>query len=279
MAEKQYLSTKTAYPKTRREDCVCNICRQTVQKLSDDHVPPKGTFKPGTIRVHCYPESHQGEIHRTHISHNGLKFRTICSSCNNNLGSMYDVHLKKFLNRLSSALSSPLILPNPLMIKGHPTAIIKAIMGHILAAKTDVCNGDADKATRDYLFNDNAILPSSIRLFCWYYPYGGTIIATDRIDADLINCGSVWYSVIKYYPLAFLLMSNGNGMSDPNVTELTKYNHNNEQEEIDIPIYLHKFPIDYPEGNAHNKHMARLVYDGRTDILTKPVWPIGKFAN
>lgn len=166
MVEKQYLSTKTAYPKTRREDCVCNICRQTVQKLSDDHVPPKGTFKPGTIRIHCYPESHQGEIHRTHISHNGLKFRTICSSCNNNLGSMYDVHLKKFLNRLSSTLSSPLILPNPLMIKGHPTAIIKAIMGHILAAKTDVCNGDADKATRDYLFNDNAILPSNIRLFC-----------------------------------------------------------------------------------------------------------------
>ena len=122
---------------------------------------------------------------------------------------MYDIHLKKFLNRLSSTLSSPLILPNPLMIKGHPTAIIKAIMGHILAAKTDVCNGDADKATRDYLFNDNAILPSNIRLFCWYYPYDGTIIATDRMDADLINGGSVWYSVLKYYPLAFLLMSNG----------------------------------------------------------------------
>ena len=269
IAENNSEQVQFAYPKTRRDDCVCNICLQTVQRLSDDHVPPKGTFKPGRIRIHCYPESHQGEIHHTQISHNGLKFRTICSDCNNRLGSMYDVHLKIFLNRVSSALSSPLILPSPLMIKGMPTAIIKAIMGHILAAKTGNCNSEADKAARQYLFNPKAILPENIRLFYWYYPHKGAVVSTDRIDTDLINGGSVWYSVLKYYPLAFLLMESGNGMSNPNITEITQFNHNDESEEVDLPLYLHYFPAGYPESNVFNKDMARLIVDGRTDILTE----------
>ena len=184
---------------------------------------------------------------------------------------MYDVHLKTFLNIVSSALSSQRTLPSPLMVKGKPTAIIKAIMGHILAAKTGNCNSDADEAARRYLFNEKAVLPENIRLFYWYYPHNGTIVSTDRIDADLVNGGSIRYSVLKYYPLAFLLMESGNGMSDPNITEITKYNHNDEEEETDLPVYLSYFPAQYPESNTYNDHMARLIVEGRTDIVTESI--------
>ena len=268
MGEGASNKVKLAYPKTRRDDCICNICRKEVPSLSDDHIPPKGAFKQGKIRIHCYPESHQGEKHVTAISHNGLKFRTICSDCNNLLGGSYDVHLNKFLNRVASTLSSPLILPSPLLIKGRPTAIIKAVLGHILAAKTGFCNSGVDRITREYLFDDNAVLPENVRVFFWYYPHSGTIISTDRLDADLLNGGSVLYSVLKYYPLAFLVMEKGNGMSDSHITELTKYNHNDLQKEVDLPVYLHYFPKYYPESNAYNNHMARLVVEDRTDIQT-----------
>lgn len=47
-------------------------------------------------------------------------------------------------------------------------------------------------------------------------------------------------------------MKKGNGMSDSHITELTKYNHNDLQEEVDLPVYLHYFPEYYPESNAYS---------------------------
>ena len=63
-------------------------------------------------------------------------------------------------------------------------------------------------------------------------------------------------------------MEQGNGMSDPHITELTKYNHDDPQEEMDLPVHLHYFLEYYPEFNVYNKHMARLVVEDRTDIQT-----------
>ena len=260
------MAEKKAYPKTIRDDNICNICQRVVGSLSEDHIPPKGAFKPGHMNAWCYPDGHKGEVHIRHKVNNGLVFKTICRECNSLLGGKYDVYLNDFLNRIQSILNTPIVLPNPLMIKCRPTAVIKAIMGHILASKTGFCNSEIDIVTREYLMNDEAVLPPDIHLYYWFYPYDGAIIATDRtVLSGLVNTQTAHYEVLKYFPLAFNLMYGGSTMTDPAFLDLTRWNSNDLTNEVEVPIYFHRIDPFFPEADKYNP--VSFVIEGRTDIL------------
>jgi len=107
------MDSKIRYPKTKREDNVCNICLRAVDRLSWDHVPPKGSYPPSHTLIMPYPEGSDGDINNRRYakSADGLKFQTLCKDCNSMLGSKYDKELNSFLNSIQSILRSPICIP------------------------------------------------------------------------------------------------------------------------------------------------------------------------
>ncbi len=68
------------YKKTKRSKIdQCNICLKT-KELSWDHVPPKGCSNFESVEITSFFEKYTGNASDNTIivSHNGLKYRTIC---------------------------------------------------------------------------------------------------------------------------------------------------------------------------------------------------------
>ena len=87
------------YLKVKREKTsYCNICGN-MDSLTWDHVPPQvgievTPLEQKTILQHLVSD---GSNKKYHISQNGLKFRTLCKKCNNELlGKKYDPILNEF---------------------------------------------------------------------------------------------------------------------------------------------------------------------------------------
>lgn len=183
------------------------------------------------------------------------------------LGSKYDKELNSFLNQLQRYLKSGLILPSIITIQAKPTLLIKAILGHILAAKTGFCDSEIDKEFRDYILNDSAVLSDKLKVYYWYYPYNNVIITTDKMPYDIESGQSAFFSVLKYYPLAFMTMwessSNVAGM-----VELTKFNNNDHNNFVALPIPFTELPADFPESTKYC-HLA-LVPSDHTDLMSFP---------
>jgi len=259
------MDSKIRYPKTKREDTVCNICLRTVNRLSWDHVPPKGSFLPSHTLTMPYPEGSDGDIIRYAKSVDGLKFQTLCKDCNSMLGSKYDKELNSFLNSIQSILRSPICLPELFHIKAKPTLIIKAVLGHILASKTGICSFEIDEYSRQFISNDDAILSSDIKVYYWYYPYDRVVITTDKMPYDIESGQIAHFSVLKYYPLAFMVMFQS--QANPGLFEdLTEYNTNNINTVADLPIRIHPYDWNFPESSKYCK--MSLVTDDHTDIVS-----------
>lgn len=252
------------YPKTTRDDCVCNLCQNTVPKLSEDHVPPKGWMKPRRVVVESYPEGSVDDEFRTHISNNGLSFKTLCSNCNNLLGARYDKALKEFTGNISKVIQSPLNVLNSFSVETQPTLVTKAVLGHILAAKTGDCNTTIDNEIRQYVLSINTVLSPKIKLYYWYYPYDTAVISLDKMTCDLSDGCHAYFSVLKYYPVAFLMMYES-GMEDKRYCELTKYIRKREDVKVRVPFKLFDVPPTFPESSKYSK--CCLVPVGHTDLI------------
>lgn len=236
------------YTKTRRTDNICNICgKKEVSFLSWDHVPPKGGIDLSAIEIRNYTSISDLSAKERDISQNGLKFRTICGTCNNILGTKYDIALNKLMLDIAHQVTSCLILPSPILkVKTYPTRIIKSVLGHILASKTSDCHSYIDKTTRNYLFNESAILPNDIQVYYWFYPYNCTIIRDDVLTLSTKTRQIAHYSVLKSFPLGFAIVSQIE--FNDLFFNLTKYNTNDINNEMDIPLNTScPFDWDYPE--------------------------------
>lgn len=252
------------YPQTSRSDCVCNLCQKKVDKLSEDHIPPKGWMKPRPLVVEPYPEGSKDDIYRPTTKNNGLVFRTLCSSCNNFLGARYDKALKEFVYEITRFSESPLNVFRSFPVSAQPTLITKAVLGHMLASKTDFCNSNIDKEIRRYVMSDCEKLSPKIKLYYWYYPYDNAIVSNDINACDLSNGTSAFYSVLKAYPVAFMLMYDSE-MSDKRFYELTKYIRKEETARVRVPFRLDFYPYNFPESNEFTK--CRLVPKQRTNLI------------
>lgn len=215
------------YPKTVRDDCICNLCLKKVDRLSDDHIPPKGWMTPRRVVIESYPEGSAQDIFRSTTSHNGLKFKTLCPDCNNILGARYDKALKKFTESITRVVQSPFNVLKSFSVEAQPSLIVKAILGHILAAKTGDCKTSIDEDIRRYVLGLDKILLSKIKVYYWYFPYDTVIISLDKIACDILEGSHAHFSVLKYYPVAFLMMYEST-MADKSIYELTKYTKKDE---------------------------------------------------
>ena len=203
----------------------CNICLKE-SSLTWDHIPPKGgidinpvdqetVFQRMTVR--------NREKQFMSISQNGVKYRTLCSDCNNNwLGVKFDPVLNDFSLGIGEFLKTTIKLPITFQFKTRPTTLIRAVLGHLLASKAEIDEVVIDKIIREFFFEENAPIPDSINMFYWVYPYQNITIMRDFVmPAVRGNFGSLgFFSILKYYPIAYLMCDL---KKYENLNEMTKF--------------------------------------------------------
>lgn len=205
------MENRRSYAKEKRK-CKdrCNICGQ-VSDLTWDHVPPKFCFNSEKVKYNSILEINGESPQQSQISQNGIKYRSICSRCNNDLlGSNYDKEYKKLVDLLYKLYITPGEIGQYVEIQGiNVNKIARAIIGHFLAARNEYMDGKVENELREYFLNTNLKPPKEFKLFYYVYIYNTIMIIRDvapkkfgkmeyAIPEGLISC-------MNAFPIAFIL--------------------------------------------------------------------------
>lgn len=203
---------KLNYIKNKRNKSdYCNICGE-LRDLTWDHVPPQGITHGEAVIVNTVfkgmpePNSHMKRYQ------NGIKYRSICGSCNNDILGVYDKEYKQFTADIENNLPM-LINDGEISISIQVNKVCRAMIGHLLAARsTYESSVIADKLMREYVLDSERVL-SKLNLYMWAYPYESIIIARDFTVAGNYRGthpkGFV-SGIVLSYPLAYMV-SDGEG--------------------------------------------------------------------
>lgn len=246
----------------------CNICGEH-RKLTEDHTPPKGCYKPKpvelfpiTAHLSAEPPKRPGRV-----SQNGVKYRTLCGRCNNTLlGIEYDPEFIKFVNGIGLALRTRLALPRALIYRIKPQRIMRALLGHMSAQGVGrYMKGELTEPIRDYILDPNLPLPPGIKIYCWPYPYSRQITVRDFAFTDLHIGAPVSCWFLKFFPVGFIATFNEpQGCSLPGM-ELSLWRNSTIDEEVDAPFRLSPVPHQFwPE--APMKHTV--VFYGKEAVMS-----------
>lgn len=235
-----------AKPKTKREKVGrCNICTQE-KSLSWDHVPPKGGIELTAVEMETVFQvfTHEPGKRQLQESQQGVKFRTICAECNSLLGHKYDPVLNDFSISVGRYLKSVLTFPSIINLRTRPGALMRGLLGHLIAAKTDFDETVFDEQVREYFFDEWKSVPTGIHLFYWLYPYIQTVIMRDFAMPAVrgnFGRGAGVFHTLKYFPIAYLVT---NLSKYEGLFELTQYRNLGSDDETEIPIQLNR--IEHP---------------------------------
>src|SRR5688572_30668017 len=215
----------------------CNICLEC-KTLTWDHVPPKSGIILTSVEIGNIFSilANKNDPHKSY-SQNGVKYRTLCGSCNSRLGSEYDSVYNDLNKVVSLFLKSSLQLPAFTYVKTKPARLIRAILGHLMAAKTTIGETVFDVNVRKFTFSHDEKLPEDIHIHYWIYPYDCTIIARDfAIPAVRGNFSDFLLGhVLKYFPLGFLISDKPEYAGLP---ALTKFRDLTIDEEAELRVDL-----------------------------------------
>lgn len=117
----------------------CNLCLEE-KALSWDHVPPKGGINLTPVEIDTVFQVFAGDASTRMVreSQNGVKFRTICSDCNSLLGFRYDPIINDFAITVGRYLNSNLHFPEIISHRTRPAALMRGLLGHLIAAKNEI---------------------------------------------------------------------------------------------------------------------------------------------
>lgn len=238
------------YSKVKREKYgPCNLCRQDAD-LTWDHVPPQGGVELSAVEMRTILETLSGDPDkdRFRITQNGVKYRTLCKACNEWLGQQFDPVLNKLANDVTLLVRSPLHLPPVLEVETKPHRLIRAILGHFVAAKSGLDDVVFDQQVRDFIFDQSAPLPDEINIFYWVYPYPLQVVIRDvgmpskRGDfSDFMFC-----QILKYFPVAYLVST---AAEYEGLSKLTQHRSAAPDEVVKLQIGLRDVPHQHwPEA-------------------------------
>ncbi|MGE0156174.1 MAG: hypothetical protein AB7T17_04015 [Geobacter sp.] len=243
------------YVKTKREKSgKCNLCTRDAD-LSWDHVPPKGGIELTPVEMETVFQVFSGDPKKRKLSEsqNGVKFRSICQECNSLLGHTYDPIINEFAISVGRYINSGLQFPQVVSHKTRPAALMRGILGHLIAAKADFEEVLFDVQVRDFFFDTTLPIPEQIHIFYWLYPYSQIVVMRDfvmpAVRGNFNDMG--FFQVLKYFPVAFLITDK---KSYGGLLELTQYRNLSLTDEVEIPIQLDRIEHPYwpemvDEGN------------------------------
>lgn len=186
----------------------CNICGQ-VKELTWDHVPPKSSGNNTEINVNTLYKGLPTENNYQKKFQNGIKFRSLCRECNSILLSKYDTAYKEFIEDIKRLMETAITLPQTVQISIEINKVLRAICGHVLAAKNhyDSVN-KVDIELRKYVLDEQYKIDSNFKLYYWIYPYKTVCIVRDvfvKGYSDKVNFPQKPLSSLASFPIAFVL--------------------------------------------------------------------------
>lgn len=216
----------------------CNICGK-VSDLTWDHVPPKHCYNGYPVSLNDAFSNMPTETSCQMRSQNGLKFRSICSECNNlRLGTNLDKELADFTSKISTVMTSSILLPEHIVIHDvQINKVARAICGHMLAAKNffdEKCLIDME--LREFFLNSDKLPPKNLKLLYWMYPYRTIFIYRDWMVKG--HRGGRSYpddtiSTVSAFPLAYVLTC---GNENCGLKDLSLYCTTNIEDRVDIVL-------------------------------------------
>lgn len=135
----------------------CNICGCTTQ-LSEDHVPPQCCSNVGNVKYYALFDRNFQPTKKPRQAQNGIKFKTICSKCNNErLGQELDPYLGEMQNDVINIVSSFTTVMDEGVIDVYINKISRCVIGHMLAAFPHYIDTDFENKLRDYFFDKKCV--------------------------------------------------------------------------------------------------------------------------
>jgi hypothetical protein len=137
--------------------------------------------------------------------------KATCKNCNSYLlGQLYDPALIDFCAKVKNLAAAKEVLPcSRFVIEIQPLPIIKAILGHLMAASTIPTDTWLDLLARDSVCHENLPVNSELHLFYWYYPFPEDVVISRDFGMPSIrgriSSKAEVFAMIKFYPLAFLV--------------------------------------------------------------------------
>jgi len=252
-------------PKPINKYGYCNICAKRVE-LTNDHVPPKGCVGVNpqqASRLAEYLKAGGLSKRNAKIMQNGLKFKSICSYCNNTLlGTYYDPALKEFAKKVSNIVklkNKKFYLPSKISITIKPLPVLKAVVGHLLAARVRVDmskplpDAPAIKSMQDFVYNVNKLPDEYLKFYCWLYPSEiQVIILGAGLITDLFSSqrNFVVGDVVKFFPVGFLVTFDSQSAlpNQLNFSQISIPNGLKLEDELELALNTTDIPpIDWPE--------------------------------
>jgi hypothetical protein len=134
----------------------------------------------------------------------GVKFRTLCASCNNKLGTFEDKAIKDFFTRVSTVMrQSSIVLLDERLVEAIPNRIFRAVLAYVSTANDRGNRSALDEHTLQ-LFNGIKSI-QDIPYKIYYWPYTGpwlTVIRDSVISYNFFK-DALWMCVIKFKPIGF----------------------------------------------------------------------------
>lgn len=222
----------------RRRFGLCNLCLKE-KNLTWDHVPPKGGIELLPVEIDRIASELMPGIkaQKPEISHDGLKFRTLCADCNSLLGQQYDPALNEFALAVGRFLQTSLHLPELLHIEIRPTAVVRAVLGHLLAARLSNIEAFFDPDIRNIVFDPDMAIPDNLSVFYWVHPYAQQIVFRDALIPEKRGDFSDFQRIgtLKYFPIGFLVTD---ASQYENLDALTYWRKEPSSTKVNIPIKI-----------------------------------------
>lgn len=223
-------------------DNICNICNLYYDKLSQDHVPPKcmGNFGDGLYWNYLQRNGHEIKTYS-----DGLKFQTICKSCNRKLKVFDDS-----ISSLYKTLKFKKVAGNQkFSIKIKPNAIIRGIFGHLLAAKSYHERSTFDDIFCNSIINKEQSITPSLQFYIVYYESDEIRIFRDLIVSHSnLGYNPIALNIMKIKPFAFFIADSI--FLNDTVMNWTKYFSEAYNKKIDVEINTHiSCPNYWPEND------------------------------
>jgi hypothetical protein len=235
----------------RRRIGPCNVCG-VVGPLSWDHVPPKGGIELEAVEIDRVAAVFTSGLAAEHpeISHDGLKFRTLCAKHNSYLGAQFDPALNDFAITVGRFLRTSLELPAVLHVEVRPMAIARAVLGHILAARLSSQDSFFDPLIREVVLDPQRAIPEDINIFYWMYPYAQQIVLRNALMP--LRRGNFQefqqFGMLKYFPIAYLVTT---ASTYEGLDSLTTWRNEPATATVSVPVRLKRVQDAYwPEAAA-----------------------------
>ncbi|MBP6893108.1 MAG: hypothetical protein KBC94_01700 [Pseudacidovorax sp.] len=234
----------------------CNICG-AYEEMTEDHVPPKSCYRPSqmelrTIHARVSVEKFAGSP-GPRKSQNGIKFKTLCRRCNNELlGLNYDPELVKFVNAISAFLRTEITLPEEVGIEIRPQYFMRAVLGHLAAVGVDrYLKGDDTEPFKEYMLDISKPLPEGFKFFYWLYTEKNHVLIRDA--GMIAGTEPVIFWLLKFFPIAFFITRSG---SVPRwrapVLSLDPWRNLGAEDICTVPVRLTPIPHPlWPETPTH----------------------------